>query len=155
MTKTPTTYLSKKGIKELRRTITRLERDRQQTMNSLREVEKTDGRDERLARAEQLAALEVIQAELAEKQEVLKNAKLLPRRRDALKVAIGSVVELLDQQGRIIRYTLVESIEANPSDGRISIKSPLGQSLLGKQLKDIVEWSGSKRTNRWQLVAIS
>jgi transcription elongation factor GreA len=148
-------YLSKKGFKELKKSIARLERDRQAVINDLHEIEKTDGHEERLQRSERLAAIEIIESELADKKMTLANAKLFPRKRDALKVAIGSVVELLDTNGRIIRYTLVESIEANPSDGRISTKSPLGRNLLNKQIKDIVEWSVGSRTNRLQLVAIA
>lgn len=147
-------YLSKKGIKELKKQIARLERDHQEALARLRELDKIDSRDERLARIEQLAQIDTIESELADKKLTLSHAKQLPRRRDALKVAIGSVVDLLDTSGRIVRYTLVESIEANPSDGRISIKSPLGQNLLGKQIKDIVEWSAGFSTNRLQLIGI-
>ena len=68
---------------------------------------------------------------------------------------MGSVVDLIDTSGRIVRYTLVDSIEANPSDGRISIKSPLGQNLLGKQIQDVVEWSAGLRKNQVRLLAIS
>jgi len=149
-----TIYLSKKGMKELKKGIARLERDRQDAIMRLREIDRTDGHDERFARVELLANLEVIESELADKKMTLANAKLFPRKRDALKVAIGSVVDLLDTRGRIVRYTLVESIEANPSDGRISVKSPLGQNLVGKQIQDIVEWSGSLTTNRLQLINI-
>ena len=149
-----TIYLSKKGMKELKKTITRLERERQEALGRLREIEKTDGHDERFARAQQVAAIESTESELADKRLILSQSKLFPRKRDALKVAIGSVVDLLDTSGRIIRYTLVESIEANPSDGRISIKSPLGSSLLGKQIQDVVEWSAGVQTKQLQLVGI-
>lgn len=149
-----TIYLSKKGMKELRKAISKLEREQQATIQSLRDLDKTDGREERLARIERLSQLEGIESELADKKLILSHAKLLPRKRDALKVAIGSIVDLIDTKGRIVRYTLVDTLEADPSDGRISIKSPLGKSLLGKQIKDIVEWSGGLRTNRLQLIAI-
>lgn len=148
-------FISKKGMKELKKAIARLERDRQAALSSLRELEKTDGHEERLERSERLATLEIIDNEITEKRHTLATAQLMPRKRDALKVAIGSVVDLIDTSGRIIRYTLVDSIEANPSDGRISTKSPLGQSLLGKQLQDFVEWSAGKRTNRLQLISIT
>lgn len=154
MNATKTVYLSKKGMKELKKEVARLERERTETLTQLREVGKHDGHDERLARSEQLGRLEVIDSELADKHMTLAHAKLFPRKRDAFKVAIGSVVDLLDTQGRIVRYRLVESIEANPSDGRISIKSPLGQKLIGKQIKDVVEWSAGMRTNQLQLIGI-
>jgi transcription elongation GreA/GreB family factor len=72
-----------------------------------------------------------------------------------MKVAIGSVVDLIDQQGRLVRYTLVESIEANPSDGRISAASPLGSTLIGKTVKDIVEWGNGLNHTSLQLVKIT
>ena len=154
MNATKTIYLSKKGMKELKKEVARLERDHTEALTRLREIDRTDGHDERLARAEQLAMIDVIESELADKKMALNSARLYPRKRDALKVAIGSVVDLLDTSGRIVRYRIVESIEANPSDGRISAKSPLGQNLIGKQIKDVVEWSAGMRTNRWQLVSI-
>ncbi len=148
-------YLSKKGMKELRKSIARLERDRHATILNLHLLDKSDNHEEQLARVEQLALLEAQESELAEKQLMLRNAKPFPRKRDALKVAIGSVVDLLDTSGRIVRYTIVESIEANPIDGRISALSPLGKNLLGKQIKDVVEWSARIGTRRLELVAIS
>lgn len=150
-----TVYLSKKGMKELKKSIVRLERDHQEALLQLRDLDKTDGHDERLARIEKLAAIEIIESNLADKRMTLSVSKLLPRKRDMLKVAIGSVVDLLDTSGRLVRYTIVESIEANPSDGRISAESPLGQSLLGRQLQDVVEWTSGIRTNRVQLIGIA
>lgn len=155
MKTTKTIYLSKKGMKELKKEIVRLERERQEAMLALREIDKTDGHDERLARIEKLANIEVAESELADKRLILSTSKLLPRKRDMLKVALGSVVDLIDTSGRLVRYTIVDSFEANPSDGRISIKSPLGQSLLGKQIKDVVEWTSGLRINRVQLVGIA
>lgn len=146
--------LSKKGMKELRKTITQLEHDRSSLIKGLHELDRTTGHDDRLERIERLAQLESIESSLAEKRSVLASAKLLPSKRARMKVAIGSVVDLIDQQGRLVRYTLVDTIEANPSDGRISIVSPLGKNLLGKTVKDIVEWSNGVRTHSFRLVSI-
>ncbi|MFZ1361249.1 MAG: GreA/GreB family elongation factor [Candidatus Saccharimonadales bacterium] len=154
MNTTEVIYLSKKGMKELRKAVARLTRDRQQTIIELHDLDKTDGHDERLARVEKLAQLESIESELADKQAYLASAKLFPRKRDMLKVAIGSVVELIDQTGRKVVYTVVDSIEANPSDGRISIKSPLGQNLVGKTIQDTIQWSSGMRSNKLRLVSI-
>lgn len=153
---TTTVYLSKKGMKELRKSIAQLEKALSKAMNDLRELDKTDGHDERLARIEKLATIEGIESALVDKKLLLSEAKQLPRKRDALRVALGSVVDLVDQQGRLIRYTIVDSIEANPSDGRISIKSPLGQSLIGKTAQQTVEWTTKHlQTNQLQLVRIT
>lgn len=155
MNTTETIFLSKKGMKELKKQIARLERDRQEALQSLREIDRAEGHDERLERAEKLAHIEVIESELVDKKQALANAKQLPRKRDTLSVAIGSIVDLLDTSGRIVRYRIVDSLEADPSDGRISVKSPLGQRLLGKQIQDIVEWSNGLHTSRFRLVSIA
>lgn len=149
-----TILLSKKGLKELKKSIIQLEHDRQATLQSLRELDKTLGHDERLSRIEKLATLESIEAEIDDKNLVLSNAKLLPNKRTKLQVAIGSVVDLIDRSGNLFRYKIVDSIEANPSDGRISIQSPIGQSLLGKTVKDIIEWRHGTYFNQFQLIRI-
>jgi transcription elongation factor GreA len=150
-----TILLSKKGMKELRKSIAQLEHDRQAICRSLRESDKTSSHDDRFERNERLLRLEVIESELADKQQILSRAKLISSRRTRMKVAIGSVVDLIDQQGRLVRYTLVESIEANPSDGRISAASPLGSTLIGKTVKDIVEWGNGLNHTSLQLVKIT
>ena len=153
-TATQPILLSKKGMKELKKAIAQLEHDRGVIIRSLHELDKSHTRDERLERIERLARLETIEMELFEKQRTLTHAKLIPTKRARMSVAIGSVVDLLDQQGRLLRFTLVDSIEANPSDGRISIQSPLGSQLVGKSVAETVEWSAGMKRQTVQLVNI-
>lgn len=146
--------LSKKGMKELKKTISRLEHEKNDIIANLHELDKVSTHDERLVRAEKLTQLEMLENELRDKHYTLTHAKLLPTKRERLKVAIGSVVDLIDTNGRLVRYTLVDSLEANPSDGRISILSPLGKNLIGKTAHDIIEWSAGLRTNQMRLIQI-
>ena len=147
--------LSKKGMKELKKAISQLEHDCLAISRSLHDSDKTNGHDDRFDRNEKLLRLETLEAELIKKRQALVNAKLLPSKRTRMKVAIGSVVDLIDQSGRMFSYTLVDSIEANPSDGRISTVSPLGSVLLGKTAKDVIEWGNGMQKNTFQLVRIT
>src|SRR5664279_1735538 len=155
MNTTDVVYLSKKGFKELKKQITRITHDIEKVRSELRELDKSDAHEERFARVQKLSLLQSSELELYEKQQTLKTARLLPRKRDRLAVAIGSVVDMINSQGRLLRYTIVDSLEANPSDGRISIKSPLGQSLLGKQVEEIVQWSTGRGRQQLVLVRIT
>lgn len=155
MNTTEVIFLSKKGMKELKKTVARLEKSQKEKIRELHEQDKVDSHDERLARIEKLAQLETIETELAEKKAYLEAAQPFPRKRDALKVAVGSVVDMVDTQGRLVRYTIVNSIEANPSDGRISTKSPLGQRLLGKTISDTIQWGAGLKAKQFQLVKIA
>ena len=52
---------------------------------------------------------------------------------DANGVSIGSTVTLTDGENERI-YTIVGDFEANPSEGKISLLSPLGRAVDGKKL---------------------
>lgn len=147
-------YLSKKGMKDLKKSISKLERSITAAQTELRELEYGTSHEDRFERIGKLSQIESLESELAEKRHQLANAKILPRKRDTLKVVLGSVVDLIDTNGRIVQYTLVESIEANPSDGRISVNSPLGQSLIGRKVREIIEWGTESRINQMRLVSI-
>jgi transcription elongation factor GreA len=149
------TLLSKKGMKEFKKEIVQLENDKQKILKSLRELDKTQGHDERLSRIEMLAELDIIDSKIDDKKLVLSTSKLLPKKPSQLSVAIGSVVDLIDKHGHFFRFKIVDSVEADPSDGRISTLSPLGQNLIGKSLSDIVEWGKGNRVNSYQLVRIT
>ena len=58
------------------------------------------------------------------------------------KVGLGSTVVVLDlQKEQEITYKIVTSEEADAAAGRISTSSPIGRSLLGKALGDVVKVS--------------
>lgn len=149
-----TTFLSKKGFKELHKEIQQLEHESNRIGAELRELGRTKSRDDKLRRSELLSALEVVESKLTTKRLTLKTAKPMPRKRDRLRVALGSVVDLADQQGRLFRYTLVDSLEANPSDGRISVESPLGQVLLDRKKDEVIDWRLGSQPRTLQLVDI-
>lgn len=150
-----TTLLSRKGMRELKKNIAQLEHDRNKMIRTLHEHDKANDHEENLDRIDHVFRLEGIEAELADKKLILSSARLIPNRRDSLKVTIGSIVDLIDMQGRLFRYKIVDSIEADPSDGRISYLSPLGKNLLDKTIHDIIEWGNGLRYNQFKLINIA
>ncbi|MDQ3702162.1 MAG: transcription elongation factor GreA [Chloroflexota bacterium] len=57
---------------------------------------------------------------------------------DSVHVSLGSTVILVDDAGEEEKYTIVGSPEAQPTQGRISNESPVGQALMGKAVGDKV-----------------
>src|SRR6476660_9518623 len=56
------------------------------------------------------------------------------------RVGLGSRVVLMDLTKEVeITYNLVTSEEADAPNGRISTSSPIGRSLLGKEVGDVVK----------------
>lgn len=59
---------------------------------------------------------------------------------DSNVVTIGSIVKVNDVEfDEEVEYTIVGSAEADPYEGRISNESPVGKSLLGRTIGDVVE----------------
>ena len=75
------------------------------------------------------------------KQKVLENARVIDKsllNNDY--VGLLSQVEITNLANNAhMAYTIVNSHEANLREGKISIKSPIGQALLNKKAGDVVE----------------
>lgn len=57
------------------------------------------------------------------------------------RVGLGSTIVVLDvQKDQEFTYTLVTSEEADIPNGKVSTTSPLGRSLLGKEVGDTVQF---------------
>lgn len=85
------------------------------------------------ARSEQ----KTVENRIAEIEDILKNAKLI-RNGSHDKVAMGSTVTVT-LNGKKFTYAIVGPVEANPLEGKISDKSPIGQALMGKKVGDSYE----------------
>jgi len=56
------------------------------------------------------------------------------------RIAFGSIIEVFDTtKDEKIEYTLVTSEESDVTKGKISTTSPIGKSLMGKKVGDVVE----------------
>ena len=56
------------------------------------------------------------------------------------KVVFGATVVLADEEtGREVRYQIVGEDEAEAREGRISITSPIGRALIGKEGGDVAD----------------
>jgi|GEM_PF-4862714 hypothetical protein len=77
MNTTEVIYLTKKGLKELKRQIARLERRQKQILAKLRTLDKRGSRFSVRERVEKLNILETIKTELTEKKRALARVKLI------------------------------------------------------------------------------
>ena len=74
---------------------------------------------------------------LLELKQIIKKAKILNKIRNNNKVELGAFVEL-EFQEKLIKYRLVDPIEADPSKDYISWDSPIGIELRGKKVGDMI-----------------
>jgi len=69
-------------------------------------------------------------------------------------VEVGTTIAVKDQDGRSVKYTIVGSAEADPSQGKISNVSPIGKSLLGRRVGDVTEVDVPSGKIRLEVMAI-
>ncbi|RPH94083.1 transcription elongation factor GreA [candidate division KSB1 bacterium] len=71
-------------------------------------------------------------------------------------VRILTRVKVLDNHKKVERiYSLVSPAEANPTEGKISHQSPVGQGLIGKKVGETVEIQIPSGTVSWTILEIS
>jgi transcription elongation factor GreA len=81
-----------------------------------------------------------VEARIKELESTLQAAVILDEKKEAdITITIGATVVITDLGfNEQLQYTLVDAREADPSKGKISIASPIGQALLGHRKGDDV-----------------
>ncbi|MQC48151.1 MAG: transcription elongation factor GreA [Chloroflexi bacterium] len=70
-------------------------------------------------------------------------------------VQVGSNITVKGSDGKSRKYQLVGPTEADPTQGRISHKSPVGQALLGKKRGDTVNIQTPRGETQFTLTSVS
>lgn len=83
----------------------------------------------------------MLEAKIKQLEGVIANARILDESTiDTSKVSILTKVTLTNlNTKKQVTYKIVSENEANLKDGKISVTSPIGNSLLGKVIGDVVE----------------
>ncbi len=84
----------------------------------------------------------LLETRIAEIEEILNNADIIKASGKG-SIGLGSRVELTTN-GKVVTYTIVGPVEADPIAGRISNESPIGVALFGKKVDDSVTISTPK-----------
>lgn len=139
-------YLTKEGAEKVKR-----------EYNDLKEMKlaKTRGESPKILHSEDLNPeylafqedVSFLESRIIELDNILKNVELIkpPKKEKRGIVNLGATV-LVSVDGQNDEFTLVGSLEANPSLGRISNESPVGKSLLGHKAGEEVVVSSPIQT---------
>lgn len=86
---------------------------------------------------------------------LIKGAKLVdPADVCGDRVAFGMVVVVEDENGEVHRWQIVGEGEADPRDGRISYRSPVGRALLDRRVGDVVEVELPEREAEFEILEL-
>lgn len=95
----------------------------------------------------------LLESRIAEIEDILSNADLM-KPRGKSKITLGSRVSLRNGH-KIVEYTIVSPVEANPMAGKVSDKSPIGLSVFGKKVDEDVVIVTPKGDVKYRIIGIS
>ena len=126
-------YISQEGLKDLKERLHALKTEKRKEIAERLEHAKTLGDlSENAEYQETKEEQALVESQIAELEEMLRDAVVIHKGSSIDKVAIGSTVVVHSRHGEET-YTIVGSEEASPAEGKISNESPLGKAFLGKQ----------------------
>lgn len=147
-------HLSQEGLQKIKQELEELRgKKRWEIAQWLREASQ---QGDLLENAEYLEAKEAqtaLEGKIEELEQRLRNAKVVEGRQDGI-ADVGSTIELTDST-RKMKVTLVGSGEADMSQGLLSSSSPLGKSLIGKQIGEEVHFVTPKGRKKFKIVNIA
>ncbi len=135
-------YYTKEGLQKLKEELNYLERKKRPQVSQAI----ADARDkgDLSENAEYHAAKEeqsLLEFKIIQLKNTVANARIIDESQlDQSKVLIRSIVKMKNLSlNKEMTYTLVADAEANLASGKISVKSPIGKGLLGKEVGDIAK----------------
>jgi len=135
-------FYTEEGLQKLKDELYRLKtEERKKVAQQIAEAREKGDLSEN---AEYDAALEAqahLEARIGELEKLLQNARVVDQSQlNTSKVSMFTKVKLKNHTTKtIVEYLLVAENEANISQGKISITSPIGKCLIGKCVGEIVE----------------
>ncbi|MDX1906260.1 MAG: transcription elongation factor GreA [Bacteroidia bacterium] len=152
------TYLTREGYEKLRNRLSELKGKGRTEMAN--EIQKAREMGDLSENAEYDAAKErqgLLEMEIAKLESTVSSARILDDSDiDANKVYILSTVKVKNLKiNKEFFYTLVAEEEADLKLGRISVKSPVGKALLGKEVGDVVDISVPAGKMQLEVLSIS
>jgi transcription elongation factor GreA len=135
-------YLSQEGFDRLNQELRQLKTEGRKQIAE--DIEEARSKGDLSENAEYDAAKEAqghLEKKIAELENALSTARVMDDKNiDNSKVYILSTVTILNKKtNKEMKYTLVSKQEADFSVGKISVDSPIGASLLGKSIGEVVK----------------
>lgn len=152
------TYYTKEGLEDLKKELDHKKNvERPRISQQIAEAREKGDLSENAEYDAAKEAQGLLEAEIAQLEEKLANARLVDEDKiDDTKVYILSKVTIKNKSnGGQMSYTLVAENEADINSGKISVESPIGKGLLGKEVGDVAEVDTPSGKMEFEIVEIS
>lgn len=151
-------YYTAEGLKKLRDELNQLKDiERPKASEAIAEARDKGDLSENAEYDAAKEAQGMLEMQIAKLEETLSNARIIDESQlDDSKVLVHSTVKIKNKTSGIeMIYKLVAQSEADLSTGKISVDSPIGKGLLGKEVSDIAEIEVPNGVMKFEIVEIS
>lgn len=151
-------FLTQKGYEKLKEELDHLKTTRRREISS--QIARARAMGDLTENAEYDAAKEAqgfLEKKIVELEDKLSRARIIENENiPSDKVYVGAKVKLLDEETQEeLEYLMVSPPEADYSQNKISIESPIGKALLGHKEGDIVEIAVPAGALSYRILTIS
>ena len=150
-------YYTEEGLKKLRQELNQLKDiDRPKASQAIAEARDKGDLSENAEYDAAKEAQGMLEMQIAKLENTLANARIINESElDTTKVLVLSTVEVKNKSnGAKMEYTLVAQSEADLKTGKISVDSPIGKGLLGKEVGDTATISVPNGTIQLDIISI-
>ena len=151
-------YMTKEGYDALVKEIEQLEKvERRRISGQIAEAKEKGDLSENAEYDAAKEAQGMLEMKIAKLKNILGDSRILDGSKvDLSKVGILTKVTVLNTKTNLnLNYTIVSEKEADLKVGKISVKSPIGMGLMGKQVGDIVEVKVPAGIINFEIIEIS
>ncbi|MAZ27862.1 MAG: transcription elongation factor GreA [Cytophagaceae bacterium] len=151
-------YYTAEGLKKLKDELNHLKDvERPKASNAIAEARDKGDLSENAEYDAAKEAQGMLEMRISQLEETVANARIIDESQlDTSKVLVHSTVKIKNQtNGMEMKYKLVAQSEADLKTGKISVDSPIGKGLLGKQVGDVAEISVPNGTMKFDILEIT
>lgn len=151
-------YYTAEGLKKLRDELNQLKDiERPKASHAIAEARDKGDLSENAEYDAAKEAQGMLEMRISKLEETFSNARIIDESQlDTSKVLVHSTVKIKNlTSGMEMNYKLVAQSEADLKTGKISVDSPIGKGLLGKEVGDTAEIDVPNGTMKFEIIEIS
>ena len=151
-------YYTEEGLKKLREELNKLKDiERPKASQAIAEARDKGDLSENAEYDAAKEAQGMLEMQIAKLENTLANARIINESElDNSKVLVLSNVEVKNKaNSAVMKYKLVAQSEADLKTGKISVESPIGKGILGKEVGDVTDINVPNGSIQLEIISIS
>ncbi len=130
--------LTKDGYQQLKDQLVKLKKKQEHLIIQIEDVAQPDESGEDGLVTQLKEELEVANTQIEQIEETLENSEIISHKTSFTSIQVGCKVKI-KVGGSTKEFCIVNQLESDPTQNKISDQSPLGKALTGKKVNDEIE----------------